>query len=157
MSRAAELQARRMRQELAAARADISVLRADRDRIRTVSAEALALRDRLSTIVDEAFGLQEVLSTDALLSRLEHLLTKRAHERLLVLAERDEARARISALEKVAMDCASQCDHCEPAIRIERLSEALRDLIASVEATKTRNTIVLRDLEAARAVLGGQS
>lgn len=132
----------KLRRELSEARADISALRDDRDRIRTASAEALESRDRLSTIVDEAFGAQEVLDTDALLSRLEHLLTEMAHERLLVLAERDEARARISALEKVAMDCASQCDHCEPAIRIERLSEALRDLIASVEATKTRIRVI---------------
>lgn len=40
---------------------------------------------------------------------------------------------------------------------LAEVTVALRNLIASVEATKTCNTIVLRDLEAARAVLGGQS
>lgn len=146
MSRAA----RRMRQDLAAARADISVLRADR----------LAMLDRLSTIVDESFGPQEVLGVDALLSRLEHLLTERARQHEEVRRELDEALARISALEKVAMDCASQCDHCDPAIRIERLSEALRDLVGSVEKlepTRLDFTIVRQCVKAALTVLGGQS
>lgn len=120
------LELARLRRELDEARADISVLRDDRDRIRTVSAEALALRDRLATIVDETFGLQEVLGVDALLSRLEHLLTERAHERLLVLAERDEARV------------------------------ALRDLINACENTRPSHipTQVVAAIEAARAALG---
>jgi RecJ-like exonuclease len=40
---------------------------------------------------------------------------------------------------------------------IDRLMAALSNLIESVMATKTRDTIVLRDLDAARAVLGGRS
>lgn len=60
---------------------------------------------------------------------------------------------RISALETVALDCASQCDHCDPEVDIECLSQALRNLINSVTATKTRDTIVLRDIGDALKVL----
>jgi ATP/maltotriose-dependent transcriptional regulator MalT len=63
------------------------------------------------------------------------------------------AAERITALEKVALDSASQCDHCDPAIYIECLSQALRNLVNSVTATKTRDTIVLRDIGAALKVL----
>lgn len=116
-------------------------------------AGANRFRDHLSTIVDEAFGLQEVLGTDALLSRLESLLNAQIGRHQGALRERDAARSRISALEKVALDAASQCDHCDPAVDIECLSQALRNLINSVTATKTRDTIVLRDIGDALKVL----
>lgn len=173
----------RLRRELDDARADISVLRADRDRIRTVSAEALALRDRLATIVDEAFGQQEVLGMDALLSRLEHLLAERAlqHEEVRAnyqwMVERAadqrldgyrELGARAAAAENARDDIRRELTETRAKLDEElgqkrsdllqdlaEVTVALRDLVASVATTNTRDTIVLRDLEAARAVLGG--
>lgn len=71
-----------------------------------------------------------------------------ARTEIALRRERDEAIAKFEILD----------DHRRAdGELIDRIGASLRNLIASVTATKTRNTIVLRDIEAARAVLGDQS
>lgn len=146
------------------------------DRIRTVSAEALALRDRLSTIVDEAFGTQEVLGVDAMLSRLEHLLTERARQHEEVRRELDEWREWADYHSSWALIDAERPPDAELRARIGELCdvvtgeewaksngertklaavrEALRTLVDALTAAGQIDTLSRRDLEAARAVLG---
>lgn len=138
-----------------------------------LEAEIARVRDRLSTIVDEAFGPQEALGMDALLSRLENLLTERArqHEEVRrelydvrrelneAKAECDDARTKLAAVREELLvaegnHCVDRDDH---AAEVAKLSAALRNLIDSADASMTRDTIVLCDIDAARAVLGGRS
>jgi hypothetical protein len=88
----------------------------------------------------EAAGGEQGLSADEL-------------EIVRLRRERDEARAETAKLRRDLGDVLAARDEALTRCHAE-VTVALRDLVNSVEAIKCRDTIVLRDLEAARALLG---
>ena len=140
--------------DLEAAKRELAEVTKERDAVRVELDEA---RDR-TTRVGTAF---QVL-VDALRASLEEAVSKlekaeretdgalsafrfAEHHRIIAERERDEALAKLELHD----------DHRRAdGQTIDRLEYAIRALIDSVTASRTRDAIVLRDIEAARALIG---
>lgn len=133
-----------------------------------LEAEIARLRDRLSTIVDEAFGPQEALGMDALLSRLEYLLTESARQHEEVRRERDAARAdanrHLVVLDELRSELWRTRDRCRTAAQIliaeigasgpESIEETARRAVAMLQGERgQKKSDLLQDLAAAHVAL----